>query len=335
MRVGILYNLVDKVERGRDIDKLADNEVYQTAHAVKEALSKRGHETELVRITPFISKLKEQIDSFQGKYDLIFNLAEGVGSSVIAEPKIVHYLKKAGIPFTGCDAYSLALCMNKIKTKEALVKNNIPTPSYQLFKNHADALNESLKFPLIVKPLHEDGSIGITTDSIANDEQELRERVKNIVEEYKQPAIVEEYIDGREINAAIIGNEKPEALPLSEIIFNFPENIPKIVSFEAKWLEESEQYKGTVGKCPAELPDDVTQSIVETAKKAFKTVRCSDYARVDFRIRDGQLYVLEVNPNPCINPNGAGFIRSANAAGYSYDDIINKIIEVANQRIRK
>jgi len=332
MRVGILYNLIDKVEKGREIDKLADNEVYQTANAVKEALTKRGHDVSLVRIAPDIKSLKNQIKSLKGKVDFVFNLAEGVGSDITEEPKIVYYLKKVGIPFSGSDDYALALCMDKLKTKKELRKNKIPTPDFQLFKKPDDKIKSSLKFPLIVKPVHEDGSIGITQDSIVYDSSQLRKKVADVITNYKQPALVEEYIDGREINAALLGNDELEVLPLSEIVFNFPQGTPKIVSFEAKWLEDSEQYKNTVGKCPAELPDEIKEQIITTAKEAFKVVKCSDYGRVDFRVRGKDIYVLEVNPNPCINPDGAGFIRSAKTAGYEYADIINKIVEVANAR---
>jgi len=332
MRVGILYNLIDQVEKGRPIDKLADNEIYQTANAVKEALTKKGYEVSMVRISSNVKALKKQIKSLEGKVDFVFNLAEGVGSNITEEPKIAYYLKKSGIPFSGSDDYALALCMDKLKTKKELRKNNIPTPDFQLFKKTDDKIKSSLRFPLIVKPVHEDGSIGITEDSIVYDNNQLRKKVEDVINNYKQPALVEEYIDGREINAALLGNGKLEALPLSEIVFNFPNGAPKIVSFEAKWLEDSEQYKNTVGKCPAELPDEVKDKIATTAKKAFRVAKCSDYGRVDFRIRGKDIYVLEVNPNPCINPSGAGFIRSANAAGLSYDAVISRIVDIANAR---
>ncbi|MBN2052461.1 ATP-grasp domain-containing protein [Candidatus Woesearchaeota archaeon] len=332
MRVGILYNLIDQVEKGNELDKLADNEVYQTANAVKEALSKKGYEVSMVRIASNVKSLKKQIKSLEGKMDFVFNLAEGVGSDVTEEPRVVRYLKKSGIPFTGCDDYALALCMDKLKTKKELIKNNIPTPEFQLFRKADDKIKASLKFPLIVKPVHEDGSIGITEDSIVYDNKQLKRKVRDVLTNYKQPALVEEYIDGREINVALLGNGKLEALPLSEIIFNFPNGTPKIVSFEAKWIEDSEQYKGTIGKCPADLPQDIQERLSSTAKKAFQVVKCRDYGRVDFRVRGDDVYVLEVNPNPCINPVGAGFIRSANAAGLSYDDVVTRIVEIAYKR---
>lgn len=327
MRVGILYNLVDKVDHGKDLDKLADNEVLETSKAVKTALEKKGHAAALEKINP------DELEKLKQKYDLIFNLAEGIGGDPLKEPEIAAVFEKAGLPFTGAGSKALALCLNKEKAKQVLIKNNIPTPKYQLIKKLPAKKNKDLKYPLIIKPVHEDGSIGINSDSVVNDDASFEKKVKEILEVYKQPALVEEYIDGREINVGILGNGKGiEALPLSEIMFDFPEGVPKIVSFEAKWIEESMLCKKSIGKSPADVPEHIRNRIVELAKKAFLAMGCADYGRVDLRLRGEELFVLEVNPNPCINPDGAGFIRSANAAGYSYDDIINKIVELALKR---
>jgi D-alanine-D-alanine ligase len=327
MKVGILYNLVDKVDHGKDLDKLADNEVLETSKAVKIALEKKGHAAALEKINP------DELEKLKQKYDLIFNLAEGIGGDPLKEPEIAAVFEKSGLPFTGAGSKALALCLNKEKAKQVLIKNNIPTPKYQLIKKLPAKKNKDLKYPLIIKPVHEDGSIGINSDSVVNDDASFEKKVKEILEVYKQPALVEEYIDGREINVGILGNGKGiEALPLSEIIFDFPEGVPKIVSFEAKWVEESMLCKKSIGKCPADVPEQIRKRIVELAKKAFLAMGCADYGRVDLRLRGEELFVLEVNPNPCINPDGAGFIRSANAAGYRYDDVINKIVELALKR---
>ncbi|MBN2458986.1 ATP-grasp domain-containing protein [Candidatus Woesearchaeota archaeon] len=330
MRIGILYNLVDKVDRGKEDDKLADNEVLETAGAVKAALERKGHQVSLVKVE------LDKIKSLKNDYDFIFNLAEGIDNDHFAEPMIAAELRKARMPFSGADDYALALCMNKIKTKRLFQKNNIPTPEYKVFKKPIMRVRKNMGFPLIVKPAYEDGSIGIDLDSIVNDSSQLKKKVNEIIASYKQPALVERFIDGREVNAGIIGNkEGAYVLPLSEIMFELPESMPRIVSFSAKWMEDSPQYKGTIGKCPAELPKHLHEKITEAAKKAFKATGCRDYARVDFRINEDEVYAIEVNPNPCINPNGAGFIRSAGVAGYDYDSVINKIVEVAVERHKK
>jgi len=327
MRFGILYNLVDSVQKGKDIEKLADNEIIDTVAAVKKALEKAGHSAEFIRVNI------PEFNTFRKRFDFIFNLAEGIDGDILAEPRIAAELKKVGMGFTGSDENALTLCLDKLKTKEMLLKNHLPTPDFQLFKSTKEKRNPSLRFPLMVKPLHEDASIGISSSSVVHDDSQLMTKVNYILESYKQPALVEEFIDGREINAALLGNgNDTPVLPLSEIIFDFPDGVPKIVSFEAKWIENSMQYKKTTGRCPAELPEKIREKIISSAKRAFTIMGCRDYARVDFRIRGEDVFVLEVNPNPCINPHGAGFIRSANAAGYSYDELINSIAELAIAR---
>jgi len=327
MRVGILYNLVDKVEKGRDDDKLADNEVLETAAAVKDALDSSGHEATLERVSI------EGLPSLKKKYDFIFNLAEGIGNDALQEPEIARILEESGMRFTGSSSKALKLCLDKKAAKQHLIKNDILTPRFQLFERADEKRDPALKFPLIVKPVHEDGSIGITSDSVVNDDSSLKAKVEEIISLYKQPTLVEEYIEGREINVAVLGNgENVEILPLSEIIFDFEDDTPRIVSFDAKWIEESPLFKGTKGKCPADVPEDIKEKIIALARKSFLAMGCSDYGRVDFRIRGEELFVLEVNPNPCINPEGAGFINSGEAAGYDYAGLMNRILEIAMKR---
>jgi D-alanine-D-alanine ligase len=190
-----------------------------------------------------------------------------------------------------------------------------------------------LQFPLIIKPIHEHGSIGISTDSVVYTFENLVRKVLELKELYKQPSLVEEYIDGREINAALLGNGKrAKVLPLSEILFTLPDNVPKIVSFDAKWVEGSQEYIHTTGSCPADLPAEVAEKIRKLAKKAYYIIGARDYCRVDFRVRDNIPYILEVNANPCINPDGAGFVRSANAAGLSYHEVIYEILQTSMRR---
>ena len=167
----------------------------------------------------------------------------------------------------------------------------------------------------------------------------LKSKVGEILDTYKQEALVEEFIDGinvREINAALIGNNGDlRVLPLSEIVFNFEDNSPRILSYKAKWETGSLEYENTMGRCPIEVSKTIERKIIEDAKKAFRITGCSDYARVDFRVRGEEVYVLEVNPNPCINPSdGAGFIGSARVAGYSYDDLIYEIFRLACGRYK-
>jgi D-alanine-D-alanine ligase len=324
MRIGILYNTIDTVKKGKDIEKLADNEVLETAAAVEAALKEKGHDANQVKLD------MAKLPLLHKEFDIIFNLAESVEGETTAEVDIAKGLEMQGIPFTGCGSKSMQLCGDKEQTKKILMDNDIPTPKYQIFNSVDDDIELGLEFPLFVKPLHEDASIGIDFNSYVRNPAELRKKVKEILESYKQPALVEEYIDGQEINAAIIGNpEKLEVLPLSEIVFTYPKGVPKMLTFEAKWLEDSEIYKNSMGICPAKVSKTAEKKISEIARKCFEIMGCNGYARVDFRLRNNVPYVLEVNPNPCINPNGTGFVRSSNCAGLSYADMVQKIVTVS------
>jgi D-alanine-D-alanine ligase len=330
MKIGILYNLVDRIERGLEIDKLSDNEIAETAGHVKKALEGE-HEAIPVRISKdILAKLNVEL------FDFVFNLCEGVGGNVRGESWVPAILDIIGIPYTGSDSLTLGLCLDKVKTKQLLFANSIPTPSYQIFRDLLQTLNPELSFPLIVKPANEDASVGITIDSVVENKSSLFKMVEFVLKNYRQPALVEEYIDGRELNVAILGNGKSlEVLPISEIRFDFDKKIPKILSYDAKWIPESEMFKKTVGVCPPaeKLPEDVEARIKKLAVAAYNLTQCRDYARVDFRLNGDLPYVLEVNPNPGINKD-SGFVRSALASGLSYDELIRKILSSAMKRCK-
>ena len=177
-----------------------------------------------------------------------------------------------------------------------------------------------LHYPLIVKPAWEDASVGIDNESIVYNVDTLKKRVEFVFNSFKQPALVEEFITGRELNVAIFGDREPRVLPISEIDFSaMPENLHPIVSYQAKWDPMHEAYHKTIPICPAILPDETRVEAESMALQCFRAVGCRDYARVDMRLskEDNKLYVLEVNPNPDLQ-EGAGFMRSAKQAGISY-----------------
>jgi D-alanine-D-alanine ligase len=182
--------------------------------------------------------------------------------------------------------------------------------------------------------MREDASIGIENSSVVYDLESLRQRVATVLKTYNQPSLVEEYIEGRELNVAIIGNEKPVILPISEIDFSkLPPGYPKIVTYNAKWVEGSVEYSGTVGTCPANLEPNIAQQVREVALKAYLLMDVRDFARIDIRLSSqGVPYVLEVNPNPDISRD-AGFSRSARTAGMTWEDLLEKIIETALARV--
>jgi D-alanine-D-alanine ligase len=305
-------------------DALADEESFTTANAIRDVLINED-QVDLIRITPDkLTDLKS--------YDLVFNLAENTEGCLLTEEEIAKFMERNNVLFTGSGSAALKKCVDKVISKEIFLRNNLPTPNFQEFSRPDEPLSNSLVFPLIVKPAREDASIGINDDSLVYDEASLRKKIKELLQRYNEPVLAEEYIDGQEINAAVLNGE---ILPLSEIVFSLPAGKPKILTYESKWVTESSDYQMTVGKCPADLGSDTEMKIKELAMKAVSLMECRDYARVDFRVRDNIPYILEVNPNPCINPEGTGFLRSAKKAGYQYKDVVNKIISSAlNQKSR-
>jgi D-alanine-D-alanine ligase len=190
-----------------------------------------------------------------------------------------------------------------------------------------------LRYPLIVKPAHEDASLGIDADSVVHNLDDLRRRVAWVIQNYHQPAIVEEYIDGRELNVAVIGDQIPQVLPISEITFaGVPEGQPRICSYNVKWMEDSPEFHWVGAECPALLDEQTTLRIHKTALAAFRLLGCRDYARVDMRLaRDNQPYIVEVNANPDLSPD-AGLTRSALASGRSYTQLVGEITALALRR---
>ncbi|MCS7230012.1 MAG: ATP-grasp domain-containing protein [Candidatus Kryptonium sp.] len=268
------------------------------------------------------------------KTDLIYNFCEMVELESREEVFAAGLYELLRIPYTGSPPMTLGLCLDKAKTKIILSHYKIPTAKFEVFDEPLNGYRKiNLNFPLIVKPLHEDASVGISEKSVVYEIKELDERVEFILKSFKQPALVEEFIDGREINVAILGNEPPIVLPISEIDFsNLPSHLPRIVSYEAKWFPDTEYYQKTIPICPAPLEPELENKIKEIALSCYKIMGCRDYARVDMRIdKNGNPYVLEVNPNPDLSRN-AGFMRSASVYGLTPSETIVKIAEIALER---
>lgn len=328
MKVAILYNIPGEGSRS-ETEMEAELEVLETVEGAKLGLEAKG-----IEAVPLSCSL-EALFSLKN-FDLVINLAEGFGDDLRAEPNVAGFLELLGVPYTGSPPGALEVARDKGISKLVLEREGIPTPRFQLFRTGTETF--SLDFPVIIKPVLEDASIGITADSITRDETDLRAKVARILETYDQPALVEEYIEGREVNAAlIIGPRGAEVLPISEIVFNLPEGIPRILGFEAKWLEDSLFFQNTVPLCPAPLEPGLQERVETLSVQACSALGIENYARVDFRIRDedDEPFVIEVNPNPCINPSGSGFVRAAAAAGMDYPSLIERIARSALDRFGK
>src|SRR5439155_7754822 len=237
------------------------------------------------------------------------------------------------IPYTGSGPMALGLGLAKFRVKKLFPASVIPAARGYLLAPGKKLSARRPRFPVIVKLVHEDASLGINSNSVCHTWAQLEKQVGYVHSVYLQEALVEEYLDGREFNVSIIGDGDARVLAISEIDFSgLPEGEPRIVSYRAKWDEESEYFRTTKPICPAPLGKRLENRIKAMALRAYRCVGCRDYGRVDMRTdARGNLFVLEVNPNPDIAPS-AGFARASQAAGYSYADIILRISQLALER---
>jgi D-alanine-D-alanine ligase len=330
MNVAVCFNRVPpKLHKGEAGDRISETGAELEARAVRKALKELGHNA---RLTPLGSNIPKFIEELHAaKPDVIFNLCEGFWGDSRKEMHVAALFDLLGYFYTGAPPLSLGLTQDKVRTKDILVRYGIPTPKYVLVKmgEHFPKTRD-LSYPLFVKPRFEDASLGITDESIVDTEANLKKRIRYIHDTYRQGALVEEFIEGREINAAVIGNASSEALPLSEIRFQQGLARP-IVSYAGKWVEDSAEYAKTEPVCPASLKAKDEFLLRDVALRAYKLLECRDYARVDIRLRDGTPYILEVNANPDISPT-AGLARAARAVGLSYPKLIERILAMALKR---
>src|ERR1041384_100423 len=312
---------------------LSEVGVLEEKEDIARALGALGYKTSIFNVDGDIRRFVNFLHDEEP--DLVFNLCESVGDSSVHEMHAVGIYELMGVPYTGSNPLTLGTALDKVRVKEILLYNGLPTPRFQLFKSWIRlSVDERLSYPLIVKPSQEDASIGIETDSIVTSLPELRKRVRYIIEQFDQPALVEEFIDGRELNGAILGNRKPTVFPISEIdMSTLPKQYHRIISYNAKWMKGTEEYEHTKGVCPAPLPPALESSIKEMALRAYQLLGCRDYARIDFRLsKEHKPFILEVNPNPDISDD-AGFARSAGAYGYKFEELVGKIVECALERL--
>jgi D-alanine-D-alanine ligase len=302
--------------------------------SIATALREQGHDVSVFSADDNPKRLCSFLS--QDRPDVIFNCCEAILGESKLELNVAAMYELFGIAYTGSAPLALGLALDKSLAKAVFVANGIPTPKHQLFKKE-ETLDPLLRFPLIVKPVHEDASIGIDAHAIVQDARALAHRARFIQSEFEQPALAEEFIDGRELNVALLAtsNGNFETLPISEITFdNMPEGMPRIVSYEAKWVEESPMYQTTVPECPAKIPEDIASEARSIALQAAAAVGLRDYGRVDLRLdAKGHLFVLEANPNPDISED-AGFMRAARASGRTFAGTINEILNCAVERCR-
>lgn len=329
LKILVVYNIVDLLDKGEPDDIFSEQEAELVEKAVQESLTLAGHE---VASVPIRDQLWDPLKAFDPKEWLIFNLCESLRDKTYLEPFVTSIYDYLGFRYTGSSRVTLKTCLDKARTKEILRAHGISTAPFQIFS--PGKCRRQLDFPLFVKPVSEDASLGITRSSVVHSERELRQQVHFVWDKYHQPALVERFIQGREFNVTLMGNETPRALPLSEIDFSgIGDPFAKIVTYQGKWIPASDDYRLTNAVVPAHVGDALRLRISQVALSAYKIMGLRDYGRVDIRVEDGVPYVLEVNPNADLEPS-AGIANAAAAAGMSYADLVDEIVRLAAQRYR-
>ena len=332
--IGLTYDLrTDYKFRENDPpDANAEFDHPQTIDLIARTIESLGHKC--LRIGN-VDDLLKKLDNL--KVDIVFNISEG-SSGRNRESQVPIILEMMHIPFVGSDGLTLGLSLDKAMTKKILISENIPTPKFFETDDPTDNIAKlrAMKFPLIVKPRCEGSSKGLSEKSRVENIEQLREQIGYIVRTYKQSALVEEFIAGRELNVTIIGNNSDTTmLPISEIVFGPSykrEHKWEIVDFDAKWKEDSINFLETPGMCPPALEKGIEGLIEDLAIRAYHACNCRDFARIDLRLTpDNRVYFLEVNLNPGIGPED-GAIRSARASNYTYGSFLKKLIYIAAER---
>ena len=313
------------------LDTFAEWDTWETINAVKDAISVYNDVTLIEANDDAYTKFKE------ARPDIVFNIAEGA-YGVSREAQIPAMLDMLQIPYTGSDALTLAICLDKARTKEILSYYKVPTAKFFVADKVEDAEDQNLRYPLIVKPISEGSGKGIFASSFVNSKEELIKEIKRITSEYNQSALVEEYLSGREFTIAIMGNNSDtKILPAIEMRFDkYPQGVTPIYSYEAKWILDTKENVFDVFDCPANIDKGLEEKIIKVCLDTYKILRCRDWSRIDLRLdKSGEPNIIEINPLPGIIPDpneNSSFPKAARAAGIEYNDMINYVLASGMKR---
>jgi len=328
-RVAVLFN------RPAEAADASETGVLDEVRDVREALQARGFSVDEVGIGP--ADLLATLFALAERRDdtVVFNLCEGLGGESRFEPVVAGLLELHGIRFTGSASAPLTCALDKRIAKALLFAAGIPTPGARVYRSvPKESAVRDLAFPLVVKPLREDASLGITAESFVRAADALVRRVAYVLETLKQPALAEVYLEGREFNVSVIGDGKrARVLPVAEITFEgYGDEEPRLVTHDAKWSAGSHDDRRTVPRCPADIGENLRTRLETVALSSHRALECRDYARHDMRLdAKGNPHVIDVNPNPDISRR-AGLARSVAASGDTYEDLVERIVGWAWER---
>lgn len=312
------------------LDGATEKEIaeWRTEYDVITHLKAAGHEVLPLGLSDSLSDLRRAIIDW--KPDIVFNLLEEFDGIVTYDQHVVAFLELMKQPYTGCNPRGMLLSRDKVLSKQLLTYHRVPTPQFMVFvRGKKVRIPRRLQYPLFVKSSTEDASLGIAQASVVSDDRQLRERIAFIHEQTKSDALVEEYIEGRELYVGVIGNDRLKVLPAWEMTFgSLPENLPAIATRKVKWDRRYQQKYGITTAAAQQLPEGVVAHLERLSKRIFRALHLTGYARMDFRLRaDGALYVLEANANPNLSAE-EDFSQSALKAGLDYGAVLQRILQL-------
>ncbi len=329
LRIAVIYNREEVIQRGEPGELSALQATAGSAGHVLQALLSRGYNAIEVPLTGTIKDLQEKLSRYSPQDTFLYNLCDEFGGENNGLWRAIAEFEALGYRYTASTAEVSNLCTDKPRAKMAMLKAGVQTPLFEVVEDPSKPV--TLNFPLIVKPALEDGSLGIHLNAVVLNEASLRERIVQVLDRYHQPALVEEFIAGREFSIPLWGNQEIEVLSISEMDYSLISNpYEHFLSYESKWDEQSMPFK-EIKVIPAVLNATEMERIDHAVRTVYRAFGLRDYARIDVRYANDTVYVLEVNEVPELVPND-GFCNAVKRMGYSFEDIIERILCYALER---
>ncbi len=335
LKILALFDAIAPTTIDQDLSAELKTDDWKTEANVLGALAELGHSVEHLAIFDDLNLLRQKLDSFQP--DVLFNLADQFKNNRAFDQNIVSFLEMHGVTFTGCGSTGLTLCKHKAISKKILGYHRIRVPEFTVIaRGKRCARPARLKFPILVKPLKEEASYGISQASFVETDEQFKERVQFIHTSHDCDVIAEEYIAGRELYVSVLGNHKLDVYPIRELVFKeVPPDEPKIATYRAKWDEEYRKKWGLQNQFADNLDAALAKDIVQTCKRIYRLLTIDGYARVDLRVTPAnEIYFIEANPNPILAAD-EDFAQSALKAGLAYPQLIERIIRTGLKTARE
>ena len=332
LHIAVVYNAYTENEPEMPDDRSGTSDLVTMVRNVARNLRRLDHRVTVLPLAHDLFRFQRRLRRLNP--DVVFNLYDDVVHGALYDMRLAALVRMMGFPMTGSPALALGLTRYKFMTASLLAGAGIPIPPNTAILETLSAVrHHKWQFPIIVQASQEHAGIGLDRSSIVYSKKALRAKVREILVNYRQPALAQRFLPGREFNVGIVGGNRMRVLPLAEVDYSsLPGEIPPIMSYAAKWVESSTEYQNTKVICPAEVEPELAQRISDVALQAFRAVGGRGYGRVDMRLDEsGDPYVLEVNCNPCID-EGMGLARSADRAGISYPKLLQLIVRAALER---